>query len=75
MGSESDTFEGEPWLADILPRVVLRAPFVSKELGALRYISTNAEGVTVAMFDKGLSLHLHGDMRGLALALSRPSAR
>ncbi len=68
-----DDTGGDPKLAALLPRVVLRAPFLSKELGPLRYVATNAEGVTVAMFDNGFALHLHGDLRSLVLALRHAS--
>ncbi len=67
-----DDTGGDPKLAALLPRVVLRAP-LSKELGPLRCVATNAEGVTVARFDNGFRPPLHGDLRSLVLALRHAS--
>jgi hypothetical protein len=66
-----DTSEGDPPLSVLLPRVVLRAPFLSKELGPLRYLSAHHGGVLVAVFSNGFSLHLHGDVRAMAVAFAR----
>jgi hypothetical protein len=71
MGTAINTSEGNPELSVLLPRVVLRAPFVSKELGSLRYLSAHDGGVLVAVFSNGFSLHLHGDVRAMAVAFAR----
>ncbi len=71
MGTANDTSEGNPALSVLLPRVVLRAPFLSKELGPLRYLSAHHGDVLVAVFSNGFSLHLHGDVRAMAVAFAR----
>ncbi len=71
MEPANDTPEENPALSVLLPRVVLRAPFLSKELGPLRYLSAHDGGVLVAVFSNGFSLHLHGDVRAMAVAFAR----
>jgi hypothetical protein len=71
MGTGSVVSEEPPSLSALVPRVVLRAPFVAKELGRLRYLSTHAGGATVAVFDSGVALRFHGDVRAMAAAFAR----
>ncbi len=71
MGTVTAVSEEDPSLSALVPRVVLRATFVSKELGPLRYLSTHAGGATVALFDGGVALHFHGDVRAMAAAFAR----
>ena len=71
MGTASDVPEEPSSFSALVPRVVLRAPFVSKELGPLRYLSTHAGGATIALFDSGVALHFHGDIRAMAAAFVR----
>ena len=71
MRTAIDASEGNPVLSALLPRVVLRAPFLSKELGPLRYLSAHDGDVLVAVFSSGFSLHLHGDVRAMAVAFAR----
>ena len=49
--AELDGPDGES-LATAVPRAVLRAPFMAKELGALRYLAAR-EGGMVAVFSSG----------------------
>ncbi len=74
--TELDTPDTSEALSTVVPRALLRGPFLAKELGALRYLAA-CEGGVVAMFAGGLSLHLRGDVRALAVALAnvaRPAA-
>ena len=71
MGTAINTSDGDSVLSAVLPRAVLRAPFLSKELGTLRYLSAHDGYVLVAVFSGGFSLHLHGDVRAMAVAFAR----
>ena len=71
MRTALEPLEGDPGLSVLLPRVVLRAPFLSKELGPIRYLSAHNGDVLVAVFSSGFSLHLHGDMQAMAVAFAR----
>jgi hypothetical protein len=55
-------------LAQLVPRAVLRAPFISKELGALRSVATQDDCVIVT-FEGGFSLHLHAASSTFGAAL------
>jgi hypothetical protein len=47
-------------LAHLVPRVVVRAPFYSKELGPVRDVVVR-DGCVVVLFEAGVELQFHGD--------------